>query len=49
VLRFAPADGLTTRALWAIGWLLALLGLAIPRAARRCVPRGAADKPAETR
>ncbi|MFN7701943.1 MAG: hypothetical protein ACK6CU_02705 [Deltaproteobacteria bacterium] len=48
VLRFAPADGLTTRALWAIGWLLALLGLAIPFAARRSVPRGAADKPAET-
>jgi hypothetical protein len=30
VFRFEPQDGRITRVLWAIGWLLALLGLAIP-------------------
>ena len=30
VFRFRPTDGPLTRALWAVGWLLALLGLALP-------------------
>lgn len=34
VLRFAPMDGRSTRVLWALGWLLALLGLAVPERKR---------------
>jgi hypothetical protein len=34
VLRFAPQDGRSTRTLWVLGWLLALLGLAVPERKR---------------
>jgi uncharacterized membrane protein YfhO len=32
VFEHRPADGVWTRALWAMGWLLALLALAVPTA-----------------
>jgi hypothetical protein len=34
VLRFAPQDGSSTRTMWALGWLLALVGLAVPQRKR---------------